>query len=132
MVKEYGRSVSIGQRIASRRCRARKFSHGVTAVMALGLLSLASGPTVRALGNDAAPTSNHILKQVRMHGSRHLGSWFISEQFQQGDASAQSSAQAPATGRTGAQPSQGIPAQGSSKQSTNSPSTPQSGAVPDG
>ena len=100
--------------------------------MALGLLSLASGPTVRALGNDAAPTSNHILKQVKMHGSRHLGSWFISGQFQQGDASAQSSAQAPATGGTGAQPSQGIPAQGSSKQSTNSPSTPQSGAVPDG
>ena len=100
--------------------------------MALGLLSLASGPTVRTLGNDAAPTSNHILKQVRMHGSRHLGSWFISEQFQQGDASAQSSAQAPATAGTGAQPSQGIPAQGSSKQSTNSPSTPQSGAVPDG
>ena len=114
----------------ARGCRAPYFFHGVTPVMALGLLLLANGPIVAALGNDAAPTSNHILNQ--MHGSRHLGSRFISEQFQQGDASAQGSAQAPATGGTGARPSQGIPSKNSQQESTAPPNTPQSGGVPDG
>src|SRR5438128_4306758 len=132
MVKESGRLVSTGQGIARHTCRASYFSQGVTAVMALGLLLLASGPIVGALGNDAAPTSNHILNQVRMHGSHHLGSWFISEQFQQGDASAQSSAQAPSTGGTGARASQGIHLKNSQQESTTPPSTQQSGVVQGG
>gem|GEM_PF-113212 len=134
MKRKSGLPGSRGKRVGRCVSRALPFSCGVTAVIALGLMASANGPILGASRKDAPSKSNHPLNQVRPHGSHHLTSQFIAQQFQQSSASTQNPAQAPRS-RAGAGAPQEIPSQNSNTQSTTPPSTPrvgQSGAVQGG